>query len=142
MALDIHFIRRKIKLIQEDLCEIDNLAHYSFEEVTKDHIKFLAVERLLEKIIMRAIDINQHMIAELGRGDERVRSYEDTFYILSRLGIYSEEFAKQIAPSAGLRNRLVHEYNNTRQDIIYKSVSEAVKQYVKYCDSILKFIEK
>ena len=142
MAIDIHFIRRKIKLIQEDLSELDSLAHYSFDEISKDHIKYLAVERLLEKIIMRAIDINQHMIAELGRGDERVRSYEDTFFILSELGIYGEEFAKQIAPSAGLRNRLVHEYNNTRQDIIYKSVSEAVKQYVKYCDSILKFIEK
>ena len=79
MPIDIHFVRRKIKLIQEDLSELDNLAHYSFDEITKDHIKFLAVERLLEKIIMRAIDINQHMIAELGRGDERVRGYEDTF---------------------------------------------------------------
>ncbi len=142
MAVDIHFIRRKIKLIQEDLSELDTLVHFSFDETSKDRIKFLAVERLLEKIIMRAIDINQHMIAELGKGDERVRGYEDTFYILSQLGIYSEEFAKQIAPSAGLRNRLVHEYNNTRQDIIYKSVREAIEQYVKYCDSILKFIEK
>lgn len=71
-----------------------------------------------------------------------MRSYEDTFYILSQLAIYGEEFAKQIAPSAGLRNRLVHGYNNTRQDIIYKSVTEAVAQYVKYYDSILKFIEK
>jgi uncharacterized protein YutE (UPF0331/DUF86 family) len=42
----------------------------------------------------------------------------------------------------GLRNRLVREYNNTRQDIIYKSVSEAMSQYVKYCNSILKFIGK
>ncbi len=142
MPIDIHFIRRKIKLIQEDLSELDHLAHYSFDEIFKDHIKYLAAERLLEKIIMRAIDINQHMIAELGRGDEQVRSYEDTFYILSQLGIYGEEFAKQIAPSAGLRNRLVHEYNNTRQDIIYKSLNEALTQYVRYCDSILKFIEK
>src|SRR3972149_6722183 len=142
MPIDIHFVQRKIKLIQEDLSELDHLAHYSFEEISKDDIKYLAVERLLEKIIMRAIDINQHMVAELGRGDERVRGYEDTFYILAQLGIYGEEFAKQIAPSAGLRNRLVHEYNNTRQDIIYRSVSEAVEQYVKYCDSILKFIEK
>ncbi len=142
MPVDIHFIRRKIKLIQEDLSELDNLAHYLFDEIFKDHIKYLAAERLLEKIIMRAIDINQHMIAELGRGDEQVRGYEDTFYILSQLGIYGEEFAKQIALSAGLRNRLVHEYNNTRQDIIYKSLNEAVAQYVKYCDSILKFIEK
>ena len=142
MAVDTHFIRRKIKLIQEDLSELDNLAHYSFDEISKDHIRVLAVERLLEKIIMRAIDINQHVIAELGKGDERVRGYEDTFYILSQFGIYGEEFAKQIAPSAGLRNRLVHEYNNTRQDIIYKSVSEAIEHYVRYCDSILKFIEK
>ncbi len=142
MPVDTHFIRRKIKLIQEDLSKLDGLAHYSFDEITKDHIKYLAVERLLEKIIMRAIDINQHIIAELGRGDERVRGYEDTFYVLSQFGVYSEEFAKQIAPSAGLRNRLVHEYNHTRQDIIYKSVSEAIAQYVKYCDSILKFIEK
>jgi len=141
MPIDTHFIRRKIKLIQEDLSELDPLAHYSFDEISKDHIKFLAVERLIEKIIMRAIDINQHMIAEIGRGDERVRGYEDTFYVLSQLGVYSEEFANQIAPSAGLRNRLVHEYNNTRQDIIYKSVSDAVGQYVKYCDSILKFIQ-
>ena len=142
MPIDTHFIRRKIKLIQEDLSELDDLAHYSFDEITKDHIKYLAVERLLEKIIMRAIDINQHMIAELGKGDEQVRGYEDTFYILSQLGIYSEEFARQIAPSAGLRNRLVHEYNDTRQEIIYKSIGEAIGQYVRYCDSILKFIEK
>jgi len=142
MPVDTHFIRRKIKLIQEDLSELDRLAHYSFDEISKDHIKLLAVERLLEKIIMRAIDINQHMIAELGKGDEQVRGYEDTFYILSQLGIYGEEFAKQIAPSAGLRNRLVHEYNNTKQDIIYKSVNGAIEQYVKYCDSILKFIQK
>jgi uncharacterized protein YutE (UPF0331/DUF86 family) len=94
MAIDIHFVRRKIRLIQEDLSELDKLAHFSFDEISKDRIKFLAVERLFEKIIMRAVDINQHLIAELGRGDEQVRGYEDTFYILSQLGIYSEEFAK------------------------------------------------
>ena len=42
MPVDTHFIRRKIKLIQEDLSELDHLAHHSFEEITKDHIKFLA----------------------------------------------------------------------------------------------------
>jgi hypothetical protein len=48
MPVDIYFVRRKIKLIQEDLSELDQLSHYSFEEISKDHIKFLAVERLLE----------------------------------------------------------------------------------------------
>lgn len=140
--LDINFVQRKTKLIQEELSRLEELGHYSFEEVAVDFIKMGAVERLLEKTIMRAIDINQHLIAELGRGDEKIRGYEDTFYVLADLGVYPQGFAKKIAPSAGLRNRLVHEYNDTQQEIIYKSVVEAISQYTKYCDYILKFLAK
>lgn len=140
--LDINFIQRKIKLIQEDLSKLDKLGKYSFDKISEDFVMFGAVERYLEKIIMRAIDINQHIVAERGKGDEKIRGYEDTFYVISDLGVYSKEFAKKIAPSAGLRNRLVHEYNDTKQEIIYKSVGDAVKQYAKYCDYILKFLKK
>lgn len=140
--LDIDFIRRKIKLIQEDLGRLESLGQYSFEEIAADFMKMAVVERLLEKIIMRAIDINQHLIAELGKGNEKVRGYEDTFFVLADLDVYPKEFAKKIAPSAGLRNRLVHEYNDTNQKIIYKSVAEAISQYAKYCNYILKFLLK
>lgn len=140
--LDINFIQRKIKLIQEDLSKLDKLGRYSFDKISKDFVIFGAVERYLEKIIMRAIDINQHIVAERGKGDEKIRGYEDTFYVISDLGVYGKEFAKKIAPSAGLRNRLVHEYNDTKQEIIYKSVGDAVKQYAEYCDYILKFLKK
>jgi len=140
--LDPGFVRRKIKLIQEELGKLEGLNRYSFEEIRADFMKMSAVERLLEKIIMRAIDINQHLIAELGRGDEKIRGYEDTFYALAKLGIYSQDFAEKIAPSAGLRNRLVHEYNDTKEEIIYKSVTQAISQYAKYCDYILKFLTK
>ena len=138
--LDLNFIQRKIKLIQEDLAVLDKFGKLSFDELTKDSVKFSATERFLEKIITRALDINRHIIVELGQGSERIRGYEDTFYILSDLGVYNKEFAKKIAPSAGLRNRLVHGYNNTKDDIIYKSVEEAIEQYTKYCSYILKFI--
>ena len=138
--LDVNFIQRKIKLIQEDLSKLEKLEKYSFDEIADDFVKFSAVERLLEKIIMRAIDINQHIIAERGKGNERIKGYEDTFYALSDLGVYPKEFAEEIAPSAGLRNRLVHEYNDTKQEIIYQSIKDAIKQYAEYCDYILKFL--
>ena len=131
--LDKIFIIRKIKLIQEELSRLETLSNYSLTEITKDFIKLYAVERALEKIIMRAIDINQHIIAEIGKGDEKVKNYEDTFYVLSEMGIYTESFAKEIAPSAGLRNRLVHEYNDTKDKIIYELVKDAIKQYTNYC---------
>lgn len=131
------FIQRKIKLIHEDLSKLKPLANYSFKDISADDIKMNAVERLLEKIIMRALDINQHLVAELGVGEESVRGYEDTFHVLSQLNVCPEEFAKKIAPSAGLRNRLVHEYNDTKEEIIYSSVKDALKQYTQYCNYIL-----
>lgn len=140
--LDKNFITRKIKLIQEEVSRLEELDKYTFEEIKNDFIKRYSVERALEKIIMRAIDINQHIIAENAVGDEKIRGYEDTFYILEKLDIYPEEFARKIAPSAGLRNRLVHEYNDTKDEIIYTSVSDAITQYTEYCNYILKYITK
>jgi len=140
--LDTIFITRKIKLIQEELNRLDDLSQYSFDEISKDFLKQYSVERALEKTIMRAIDINQHIISEIGRGIEIVRGYEDTFYSLSKLGLFEEDFAKAIAPSVGLRNRIVHEYNDTKDEIIYKSVKDAISQYTEYCKYILRFLEK
>lgn len=97
--LDKDFLQRKIKLIQEDLSRLEELGQYSFSEIAADFVKMGAVERLLEKIIMRAIDINQHLIAELGRGEEKIRGYEDTFYVLVNFKVYPETFARKIAPS-------------------------------------------
>jgi len=138
--LDKEFITRKVKLIQEELGNLESLKGFSFDKISSEGVKMAAVERYLEKVIMRAIDINQHIVLELGKGNESLKGYEDTFYALAKIGVYPEDFAKQIAPSAGLRNRLVHEYNSTKQEIIYDSVSDAITQYVKYCDYVLKFI--
>ena len=37
---------------------------------------------------------------------------------------------------------IVHEYNNLDQNIVYRTVGEAIDQYTKYCDYILKFLER
>ena len=136
--VDRFFVKRKVKLIQEDLGQLEKFE----EREVADYLKKSAAERLLEKIIMRAIDINQHLIAELGKGNESIRGYEDTFYAIAEFGVYAMDFAKEIAPSAGLRNRLVHEYNDTKEEIIYESIPQAISQYTLYCDYILKFLAK
>ena len=139
--LDKNFITRKIKLIQEEIAKVEESSNYTFEEIKNDFLKRYSVERALEKIIMRAIDINQHIIVENAIGYETIRGYEDTFYILTKLNVYPEVFSKQIAPSAGLRNRLVHKYNDTKDEIIYNSVADAITQYTEYCNYILKYIQ-
>jgi uncharacterized protein YutE (UPF0331/DUF86 family) len=136
------FINRKIKLIQEDLALLQPMGHLSLEELAKDPISYSATERYLERIVTRAIDINRHLIAELGTGTEKVRTYQDTFLSLGDLNIYSSDFAKAIAPSAGLRNILVHEYDSVDVNKIYTSIGEALEHYAKYCKFLLEFLDK
>jgi uncharacterized protein YutE (UPF0331/DUF86 family) len=138
-----NFILRKITLIQNELANLANLAGYSFQEIVSDFIKQAALERCLERIINRAIDINQHLIAELATKDTNPPlDYTETFLRLADLGIYPEDFSQRIARSVGTRNVLVHEYNAVDYNSIYSSIPDCLRDYHEYCEYILRFLEK
>lgn len=140
--LDNDFIRRKLALNQKDLTRLEEFEDLTVNEIAQDPIKGAACERFLERIIGRAIDINQHVIAEKGDITLEVIRYRDTFLRMADLEVYSKEFAEQIAPSVGLRNALVHEYNNIDPNIFHKSIGEAIKEFNVYAKYVLDFIER
>jgi uncharacterized protein YutE (UPF0331/DUF86 family) len=45
------------------------------------------------------------------------------------LGILSAELAQRLAPSAGLRNRLVHEYETLDDDRVLAAIDALLEQY-------------
>lgn len=61
------FIKRKLSLIQDDLVPLSSLAHHTLNEIAADVVKQAAVERFLERIINRAVDVNQYIIKVLVR---------------------------------------------------------------------------
>ena len=139
------FVEKKVDLIQEELVKLSELKDLSLEEISKDFYKYNTLERLLEKIIMRATDINQHLLSELATSEVKTpETYKETFLELPKVGVFPDDFAKQIAESVGTRNVLVHDYDNetTNYKKIYSSVSNCLKDYTQYCDYILKFLEK
>lgn len=139
--VDKDFIQRKIELIQVELSRLSEFKDLSFQEVTSDYKIQAIVERLLERIITRAIDINQHLIVELATKEtESPKSYKETFLRLSEFEIYPEDFGKSIAKSVGTRNILVHEYNKVDYSQIYSSISDCLKDYHRYCEYILKVL--
>lgn len=140
--LNKQLVKRKIKLIQEDMHKLEQFSGKTFDEIEKDNVAFAAMERYMERIVSRALDINQHMLTELGGGEEKIRSYRDTFLALADLNVYEDDFAQQIAKSAGLRNRLVHEYNDTDPEIIFNSLKTALRDYTRYCEAVLEKTEK
>ena len=138
--LDKDFIKRKLALNQQELERLKSFESLTFQEIASDPGKYAACERYLERLIGRAIDINRHIIAEKGTITGEVRRYRDTFLRLADIGVYPKEFAEAIAPSAGLRNALVHEFNNVDPEMLKKSIEQAITEYNEYGAYVLQYL--
>src|SRR3990167_4524637 len=140
--IDKEFLKEKLNLITRDLERLKIFSDFTISQIAEDFIKYLALKNILMEIIGRAIDINEHLISEIAHLDmEEPKTYRETFLLLGDLNILQRDFAEEISKSDGLRNAIVHEYNNLDENIIYKTVGEAINQYAKYCNYIFKFIE-
>jgi uncharacterized protein YutE (UPF0331/DUF86 family) len=137
--LSKNLILRKIKLMKGDLDKLQPLSKYSFEEIVREEYLHLALERLLEKLINRTIDINTHII--ISQDYEPPQDYRDSFLKMSELKILPKKFVEKIIPSVGLRNRLVHEYDDLNANQVYQSIFNALDQFPKYIKFIIKFID-
>lgn len=131
-------VKRKLKLILEDLDKLKKFKDYTFDEIAKDYYNHKAVERIIEVIINEAIDINQHIIVK--KTDQVPVDYRQTFLKLGELEVLPKDFAEGISDSVGLRNILVHQYRELDEKIFFKSISECLQQYTQYCDYIRDYL--
>src|SRR4030042_3640060 len=123
-------IRRKLSIIIENLRALELIKNMTKEEYIKDIYKRKATERLLQEVIEAAIDINTHITVETGNivPDD----YYESFIKAGEFKIISLHLAEKLAPSAGLRNRLVHEYDLLEHSMVLDAARNAEKLYTKY----------
>ena len=141
--LNKSFIKEKIDLIGTELAYLEKLTQYSMEEIVSNFTLQAAFERFLERIVTRAIDINEHIIEELAEATMKSpKSYKETFFSLGKLNILSEELIKKLIKSVNTRYALAHDYDEFQLSSIYASVKECLEDYNQYCNSILKLLNK
>ncbi|MGB9628413.1 MAG: type VII toxin-antitoxin system HepT family RNase toxin [Thermodesulfobacteriota bacterium] len=139
-SIEIEIVRRKLALIIENLKNLEPIEGMSQEEYLKDLYKRKATERLLQELFEAAIDINIHMIIE--KGHTAPDDYYESFIKAGELKIISSDLAHKLAPSAGLRNRLVHEYDRLDHSMILKALRMAKELYSKYIQEISDYLSK
>ena len=138
--IDRLLITRKMSLILEDLAAMTRLSHLSREQYLKDSINEALAERYLERAIGRMIDVNFHLVTESGHAPPK--DYHESFMLLGTLGVMTADLAKEMAMAAGLRNRIVHEYDDIDPERVYEALPLAVRRIPLYLDHIQRFVEK
>lgn len=132
-------VRRKLNKMIEYLGQLEEVNQYTMENYLDNFFVKRTAERLIQLIVETATDINGHLI--VSSGHKPPADYYTSFIKLSEYQIVNQKFAEEIAPSAGLRNRLVHEYEEIDDQIVYKSIQKTIESYKKYIKKIENYLK-
>lgn len=138
--IDPTLIVRKINLISQDFKEIAELSWKSLPEFLAARVDEVLAERYLERMIGRMIDINYHLITE--SGSPPPPDYYQSFLQLERLGVLPHDLAKTIAACAGLRNRIVHEYDEIDPARIHEALQTATRDVPQYLTHVHRYLDR
>ncbi len=132
--LDADLVRRKLAVIVrnlQDLAAIDGLAVDAYRA---DRFRQKGTERLLQELIEAAVDANLHLLR--AHGAPTPPDYFHSFIELGQQRVIPPELASRLAPAAGLRNRLVHEYDRIDDSIVLAAVGEARREFAAYVAAV------
>lgn len=133
-------VRRKLNKMIEYLGQLEEVDQYKMENYLDNFFVKRTAERLIQLIVETATDINGHLI--VSSGHKPPADYYTSFIKLSECQIVGQKFAEEIAPSAGLRNRLVHEYEEIDDEIVYKSIQKTIESYKEYIKKIENYLKE
>lgn len=134
--LDRNSLQSKIARIRKNVKELKKLAALPYQKYVDDFRNTSLAERLLHVTIQAMLDIGSHIIAEESLGEPL--EYRDIFILLSKGKILSKKCETRFVNLAGLRNRIVHLYD----DIDHKLLHKALKTEIKDFETFVKAIEK
>ncbi|MBI5410539.1 MAG: DUF86 domain-containing protein [Nitrospirae bacterium] len=138
--IDVQLVTRKLSLILQDLPALVELARKNADEYVSSPIHEVLAERYLERVIGRMIDINYHLLTELGHPPPK--DYHESFVKLGVIGILPGQLAQDIAFSAGLRNRIVHEYDDIDPRKVHGALQIATAQFPIYLEAVRRSLER
>lgn len=136
--IDRELVTRKILLISRDLEALARIGAKDRASYLESRTDEIVVERYLERLIGRMIDINYHLITESAHPPPS--DYHASFTQLAELGILEHDFARRIASCAGLRNRIVHEYNELDPEKMFDALQAAIRDIPVYLAKINDYV--
>jgi uncharacterized protein YutE (UPF0331/DUF86 family) len=122
MVAEFVGIERRLDELSERLARLAPLRDKQRTEFDQDPYLRDIVERNLEVAAQRCIDIS-HRIISLENARKPI-DYYDAILRMGELGVLPPDFARHLAPLAGFRNILVHEYLTVDWEHVHRNLQQ------------------
>ena len=132
-------IEKKLEMIFSRLPHIKKLVGNDNKTIKDDVDMSAVIERYFQIVVDSAVSINEQIISSLDL--ETPEDYRGTFFIISKSGVIPTPFAEKISGSVGLRNIIVHAYEEVKQDKMIDDIRNNIYQYDEYVAYIKKFLD-
>lgn len=132
--IDRDVVTRKLLLVARDLDALRPIAGRPKVEYLANRLEQAAAERYVERLVGRMIDVNFHLLIESGQAPPA--DYDNSFTRLADIGVLDAGFSAQIAAPAGLRNRIIHEYDEVDPGRVFDALQSAVADIPQYITQV------
>jgi uncharacterized protein YutE (UPF0331/DUF86 family) len=137
MTAEFAGIERRLDELSERLARLQPLRDRARSDFDKDPYLRDIVERNLEIAAQRCIDVS-HRIISLEGAQKPVDNY-DAILRMGELGVLPADFARHLAPLAGFRNILVHEYLAVDWDEVYRALHN-LKDLERFAEFVRRWL--
>jgi uncharacterized protein YutE (UPF0331/DUF86 family) len=136
--LDVGTLGAKLRAMRRLLDELDRIGAVDVDRFARNFSTQLVVERIVSQLVDLAAGINTHVLTtETGESPPDVRR---SFTAVADTGLIDHDLAERLAPSAGLRNVLVHAYVDLDLARLVAAVPLASEQYAEYVRQVARWV--
>jgi uncharacterized protein YutE (UPF0331/DUF86 family) len=134
MTIDRDVVIVRLALMRELIADLEHVGDPDADQLNSDRLIRHAVERILGQLVDLAVAINAHLVA--GLTGTAPATYRASFGALADTGVITHELAQRLAPSAGLRNVLAHEYVAIDLHLVAGAIPRARQDYADYVSEV------
>ncbi len=138
--LDKESIESKVARIRKNLRELKKFSQLPYKDYVKDFHNTATAERFLQVSIEAMLDIGSHIIAEEGLGEPI--EYRNVFAILLQAKILPPSMEKSLMDMVGLRNRIVHLYEDIDHKMIHRFLKKELPDFNLFIETITRYLKK
>ena len=136
--MEPEIINKRIELLMKYLDRLQSFESVSLDEYLNNFDLQLIAERLIQLIVEVASDINSYLLVQIYQ--KTPESYFESFIEAGKQGIITQELAAELAKSAGMRNRLVHQYEEINHRLVFTAIPIALQKFPIFIQQIVTYI--
>lgn len=137
--VDRYVVRARIAKIREYVALLRKIRGLADEpRFVKDPLIYGNAERYLQLAIQAVLDVSNHIVADLGVN--LPADNKELFDLLAKRKIVPARLARTLAPMAGFRNLLVHEYMEIDRHRVYATLKNDLGDFEAFIRAVSKLL--